>query len=147
MERLTLKITIFCKALKTLEDSFTVLEKARKNHDTTFIMSAQDSVIKRFEYSYDFFWKIIKLYLEEKYNLSDINSPRSVFRASVKQGLCTEAEGEQLLLMINSRNITTHTYDINEVERILPYIPEHYTLMKTITKRIEKINLNALHQS
>jgi len=30
MERLTLKITIFCKALKTLEASFSVLEKAGK---------------------------------------------------------------------------------------------------------------------
>jgi len=137
MERLTLKITIFYKALKTLEVSFAVLEKAKKNPDTTFILSAQDSVIKRFEYCYDFFWKIIKLYLEKAYNLVDVNSPKSVFRACVKHKLCSEKEGEQLLEMVNSRNLTTHTYDINEVERILPHIPNHFTLMKTIINRVE----------
>ncbi len=138
MERLKLKITIFRKALKTLEVSFTILDEIKNGPHTTFIMSAQDSVIKRFEYCYDFFWKIIKLYLEESYNLIDVNSPKSVFRACVKHNFCSEKEGEELLDMIASRNLTTHTYDINEVERILPHIPKHFALMTTVTNRIEK---------
>lgn len=137
MEKLVLKYQLLFKALISLENSFEVEKLAQKINDSRIVLAAQDSIIQRFEYTYDSFWKFLKNFLEEKYNFEDINSPRSVFRACIHQQLCTEDEGEILLKMIGDRNETTHNYDIVQVRKILPNIGEYYQVMHNVIKKIK----------
>lgn len=65
MERLKLELIQINKALKTLETSFLVLKKLSETKNTDFILAAEDSIIQRFEYCYDTFWKFLKIYLVE----------------------------------------------------------------------------------
>lgn len=131
------------KALKTLDASFKVLQEAEQADNEGFILASQDSIIQRFEYCYDSFWKFLKRYLEKHLKLTDIASPKKVFREAVKHTLCTPEEGEILIAMADDRNVTTHNYDITQVRKILPAVPSYYNCMTNILNHIEnKLDLS-----
>lgn len=137
MEKLILCGNLLSKALESLKKSFDVLEQTKNMNDEGLVLAAQDSIIQRFEYSYETFWKFLKKYMEEKHNVIDINSPKSVFRMCIKLTLCSEQEGEVLLRMVEDRNTTSHRYDAQEALRALPNVGHYYSLMKAITERLE----------
>lgn len=129
-----LSYRLLSDALKTLSDSFAVEKRAENLGDLGLILAAKDSTIQRFEYSYDSFWKFLKLYFEKKYNLENVNSPRSVFRTCVEKNICSEPEGILLFKMIDDRNITSHNYNAAKVREIFPNILEYYELILKILK-------------
>ncbi len=138
MEKLTLQLTLLHKSLKTLQDSFVVCKKAKAIGDQALILATEDSIIQRFEYTFDSFWKTLKKYLEITYKLQDANSPKNVFRYCIRYDLCPAQDGEKLIKMADDRNTTTHTYDLEEAKAILPNIQHYYQLMTTIINRIQK---------
>ena len=142
MERLRLELDLLKKALKTLEDSFGVLEDAKKLEHAGLILAAEDSIIQRFEYTSESFWKFLKKYLETIHHLVDISSSRKALYASVKHEICTTDEGTVFLDMVDDRNETSHTYSIEESRIILVDIPRYYSVMATVTTRLEE----ALHR-
>lgn len=140
MEKLKVKIDELEQALQTLEDAFHVRERVKKLHDESVILAVQDSIIKCFEYTYDCFWKVLKLFLEESFNLDDVNSPKSVFRASVKHGTLNEAEGAIALDMVGDRNETSHRYDHVKAHEISNNVQQYYELMNKITEQLKQKN-------
>lgn len=90
MEELKKAHSLTIAALKTLKASFDIAQLAEEENREGFILAAQDSMIQRFEYSYDSFWKFLKRYLEREFESEDINSPKKVFRECVKNGICTQ---------------------------------------------------------
>lgn len=138
MEKLTLSIALVKKTLLTLESGFKVLKEAHAIQNSGFILAAQDSIIQRFEYCYDSFWKLLKNYLETKYSLEDIASPKKVFRAFIKLELAPEKTGEILINMADDRNETSHNYNIEKVRIILEDIPLYYKTMLEIVNKLEK---------
>ncbi len=137
MEKLTLSRSLLTNALATLADSFIAEEEAVDLGNNRLILAAQDSTIQRFEYCYESFWKFLKLYFEKKFNIEDVNSPRSVFRMCVEKELCTESEGFVLLAMLEDRNKTTHNYNAAQVRDIYPNISSYYALMIKILTPIQ----------
>ena len=137
MEALDVSSKLLAKALATLQSSFSVLEEAKATESPTLVLAAQDSIIQRFEYSYDSFWKFFKRYLEKNHKILDVNSPKSVFRMLVKKQLCTEEQAEILIKMADHRNATTHSYSIEQVRAILPYIPNYYACMQNIFTQVK----------
>ena len=81
MESLETKYQVVMQTLKTLHESLEVIRnpKYKELHN-----ELRDSVIKRFEYSMDTFWKYLKEYLgsEHKINII-ISSPKAIFRESL----------------------------------------------------------------
>lgn len=101
MEQMKQKITTFYEALITLEDSIALYDEYKKKfHDIPtrenerLFKGMRDSIIQRFEYCTDFFWKILKLYLEdiEKVVLPSY-SPREIIREAVTIKMISEREG------------------------------------------------------
>lgn len=137
MEKFNLQWEITTQALATFYDSFEVIKIAQKTGVEKLVLAAEDSCIQRFEYTFDSFWKTVKSYLERKFNLVDINSPKSVFRASIKHTLCTEEIGEMLINMADDRNSTTHRYDIVQTREILNSLPAYCECMQTILNAIK----------
>lgn len=100
MEKLRLRSETAIKALKTLEEIV----------DEPYSTIVRDASIKRFEYSFDIFWKLIKDYLRAQEGI-ECASPKSCFREAFKVGILSEEETVKVLEMTDDRNLSIHTYD------------------------------------
>jgi nucleotidyltransferase substrate binding protein (TIGR01987 family) len=96
----------------------------------------RDSMIQRFEYCTELFWKYLKKYLEEYVQAPDINGPAPVIRASYAAGLLDDQEAENALDMVKDRNLTSHIYKEEIAETLAAKIPQHCALMSTIARRL-----------
>lgn len=123
-------------ALKTLDEA--VVNLTNLNTDDRVYMVFRDSLIKRFEYSYDTFWKLLKRVLEEKYGIEYGVSPRTVFRSCFELNIVDESEFKQLLNMISARNLTSHTYDEKQAAYESVVLPTYSKLMNNIVNRLQE---------
>lgn len=116
-------------ALNRLEEG---LEIFKKYSPADYLYSTcRDSVIQRFEFSFDLFWKCLKDYLEKQYGIS-VASPRGVFRQVFEQELVDEKEYELLESMIAERNDTSHRYDQAMAEEIVQHVQAYHLLMANV---------------
>ena len=141
MERLKLDYCQLNKAIKTLQKGFNIAIRLQQFEDVDFDLVAEDSIIKRFEYTYETFWKFLKRYLEDVHKLEDINSPKKVFRACVKAEVCTPEQGDILIDMSDDRNETSHSYNIEATRIILVDIPRYCDVMVAILKQFEYLSM------
>lgn len=145
MEKINQKMAALSDAFKSLHKSIELFyeythlfthEPLEKNKD--LLMSMRDSMIQRFEYSTDLFWKVIKIYLEEQGINVPIISPRAILREGIRVRLLSEHEGKACMQMVESRNKTSHTYHELMAEEIAHEIPGYYELIKSIADRLYK---------
>jgi len=83
----------------------------------------QQGVIQSFEYTHELAWNVLKDYLEEKGFLKIIGS-KDATREAFKQNLIHN--GEMWMEMIKSRNLSSHTYDLEMANELVLQIKEHY---------------------
>ena len=131
MEKLKLRSETAIKALKTLEEIV----------DEPYSTIVRDASIKRFEYSFDIFWKLIKDYLRVQEGI-ECASPKSCFREAFKVGILSEEETVKVLEMTDDRNLSTHTYDEEAIEEIYQQVRDYWKLMDDICKRIIESSIN-----
>ncbi len=147
MERISEKITDYLDALKTLQKGVELFYEYKKvfeieptEKNEYLFASMRDSMIQRFEYCTDLFWKVLKLYLEEVENIDvPINSPRVIIREAVTARILTESEGSEYMDMVKSRNMTSHIYREEIADAIAHEVPEYYEFMKKIIDRVHDI--------
>lgn len=96
-DRLKERITDFHRAV-------TQLEKACAQPKDEFI---RDSVIQRFEFSYELAWKMLKLRLEAE-SLSP-RTPKETLQEALQAGFI--ADGNRWSEIQRMRNLSSHTYD------------------------------------
>jgi len=131
LEKLRLRSETAMKALRTLEEIV----------DEPYSTIVRDASIKRFEYSFDIFWKVIKDYLRIKEGI-ECASPKSCFREAFKVGILSEEETVKVLEMTDDRNLSTHTYDEEAIEEIYQQVRDYWELMDNICKRIIESSKN-----
>ncbi len=138
MEKLKLKYESAEKALKSLHIMISLIEKDVPLFDFTAVDPDdenfkvwRDSLIQRFEYCVDAVWKYIKLYLWTKLG-SEQNHPKPVFRECLKAGLINDQEVEQLIDMVDDRNMTSHAYKESIANKVSANIPDYYSIMKKL---------------
>jgi nucleotidyltransferase substrate binding protein (TIGR01987 family) len=134
MERLKERHKLLLKALNTLHISLQKLDNC-KMHDEDYEI-IRDSVIKRFEYSIDSFWKFLKDFLQHKQGIEAAASPSKVFRQCLDARVLSDQEYIQMLKIIEARNLTSHTYNEALADEISSRIRQYYELMKVIVERI-----------
>lgn len=137
MEILEHKYATLKKALETLDAAIMSLKKQDQEKDETTYIVYRDSLIKRFEYCSDMFWKFLKEYLEQKYGIL-ASAPKSVYRECLVAQILSEDETEKCIKMVEARNQTSHIYKEEFAEYIAKRIPQLYTLMIEIMKRIKE---------
>jgi nucleotidyltransferase substrate binding protein (TIGR01987 family) len=139
MELIRKKHNNLVKALMTLEKAIEMFkgkqEKLGKNPSCDEIISEyetyRDSMIKRFEYSFDVTWNYLKIYLENSCSAQlQTKGSRSTFREALKAGLLTEEDVILALEMIDSRNLTVHMYKEETADFIAKKIPLYFLLLK-----------------
>lgn len=82
----------------------------------------RDGVIQRFEFTFELFWKTIKILLE--YEGFECAGPRSCIKEGARRGFLIE--GELLLDMLEDRNKVSHIYDESTAKEIFERIKGEY---------------------
>jgi len=106
----SLDLTPLKKALDSL--LFAIERTERERSDDMLDDMLRDSVIQRFEYTYELCWKMLKRRLE-----MDVPSPEFIdamsFREMIREGAERGMIGDPLAWFEyrQKRNLTTHTYD------------------------------------
>jgi len=85
-----------------------------------------DSVIQRFEFTTELFWKFLKALLDFKGVIVNA-SPVDVIRAAKAAGLL--AADDKWITLVHDRNITSHTYDDAQAMAIYEKIKDLYANM------------------
>lgn len=132
MEKLIKRIEQLQQALTTLEESLLVFHKA--SNEVYYVM-ARDSVIVRFNYCYDLFWKSLKGFIEQEHGII-VDSPNKIFREAVALKLISIETGELLIAMIFHRNTTTHRYSALDAEEIAKTVQTYYEAMVKIVEQM-----------
>jgi len=122
-----LAIEKFEKALKKLKEGVKVAQTEIE----------RDGVIQRFEFTFELFWKTLKIILQ--YKGIEARSPRSAIKEGFRAGLLDD--DEIFLDMLEDRNLTTHIYEESTAEEIFKRIKQVYTpsLEKALTWLKERV--------
>lgn len=135
MEELKIKRNDLNQALMTLEESLVLMADPKYKE---IFKSMRDSVIQRFVYTTDAFWKFIKMYMQSKLALRiQVNIPKEVLREAINVKLVSQEEYIVLLEAISDRNLASHSYDHKTADVIVLHVPEYYKCMKKIVTRLE----------
>ncbi len=122
-QTLKLKSDDFLKTLKTLEDAL------REKYSDYL----RDSVIKRFEYTFEIAWKTGKVLLSHGFGI-EVFSPKETFRELRKVKVLTDEEAELALEMTDDRNEIVHRYDFPFSKALYQRIKRKYFKLLIITK-------------
>ncbi len=83
----------------------------------------KQGLIQSFEFTHELAWKVLKDFLENQ-GETEIYGSKDTVRKSFNSGLIEN--GEVWIDMINSRNLTSHTYNLETADAIFEKITEHY---------------------
>ena len=96
----------------------------------------RDSVIKRFEYTFELAWKTGKVLLQEKFGV-EVASPKDCFRELRNNVAISDEDAALLLEMTDDRNEIIHTYKEAIAEGLYQEIKERYFgLLQRVYKAI-----------
>ena len=107
--------TNLIKAFSRLEDSL----------QQPFTEYMQDSIIQRFEFTFELLWKTLKYYLEIQW--FNEKTPRNVFKKSFEIDIIEDID--LFLDMIDIRNQTSHTYNVTLAWEVYEFIKENYVFI------------------
>ena len=100
-----------------------------------FDEALRDSIIKKFEYTFELSWKTIKAYLEEE-GYEEMSSPRKVLKQAFESNIINDEEVWSN--MLEARNSTAHTYDEEKAIYYEDVIKNKY--IKKLDELIKKLN-------
>ena len=100
-----------------------------------FDEALRDSIIKKFEYTFELSWKTIKAYLEEE-GYEEMSSPRKVLKQAFESNIISDEEVWSN--MLEARNSTAHTYDEEKAIYYEDVIKNKY--IKKLDELIKKLN-------
>ena len=122
------RLLVYCKALDRLSK---VVNMSKQHPLNEYEL---DSLIKRFEFSYEMAWKLMMSY-EKDNGFSELLGSKDVIRRAVSMSLIDN--GEAWMDMIDVRNRTSHVYDeemaIDVIDEII------YTLYPLFIELREKM--------
>ncbi len=121
--------------LQNFSEAIATLKQAVDQKENEFI---KDSIIKRFEYSFELCWKTAKIMLSEKFGV-DVYSPKECFRELRKNQLISDKDTEIFLQMTDDRNEVIHTYNQKFADELSEKIKKvYFRLLKNILEILKK---------
>ena len=121
------------KALKRLEEAIAIITI---NENSENIDLLKEGLIQRFEFTHELAWKVMKDYIEYQ-GPSEIRGSRDAFRKALSIGII---DNPLWINSIQTRNVTSHTYD-DEITNLTLHtiITEYDPLMKDFETAMAKI--------
>ena len=145
MDTIKIKYNVLFKALGSLHKAIVFFDKVKKAPDipelgahVDIYQAARDSVIQRFEFSIELFWKYLRVFIEE-YKRIPLDSIAScdIVRSACQIRLISEHDAQVCIDMIKSRNLTSHIYKEDIAEQLVHDIPGYYEHMQKILNNIQ----------
>ncbi|GBC96455.1 hypothetical protein HRbin16_02259 [bacterium HR16] len=97
----------------------------------------EQGLIQSFEYTHELAWKTLKDFLESR-GVRNLYGSRDTTREAFKQGLL--ANGEVWMKMIESRNLTSHTYNESVAQQVVDAVLHQYASeLESLRERLEKL--------
>lgn len=106
------------KALKQLQEAVALSEQRELTN------LEKQGLIQAFEYTHELAWKTLKNFLEHQGSTQTLYGSKDTTKEAFSAGLIQD--GEAWMKMIQSRNLTSHTYDETTVEQIVEMILDSY---------------------
>ena len=95
----------------------------------------EQGLIKAFEYTYELSWKVLQDLLKERGYIG-APGPRPVIQQSFQDGYIIDGKG--WMVMLQDRNLTTHTYDEDTAKDVVNDIRTcFYPLFKSLKERLD----------
>ncbi len=95
----------------------------------------KQGLIQGFEFTHELAWKVLKDYLEYE-GIQGLIGSRSTVREAFKQGLI--ADGEVWMDMIEKRNLSSHTYNLDLASDLVEAIHDtYYPSFLALKKRLD----------
>ena len=144
MDKLKAKYNQLLQALSALDESIVLFKDLSIKKTTAscgysyeqLYKAFRESMIQRFKFCSELFWKYTKKHLEHVVGYDEYNAPATVIRAAFSAWIFNEQEAENALIMIKDRNRTSHVYKEEIAEGLTKIIPGHYQLMNTMAQRL-----------
>ncbi|WP_396957668.1 nucleotidyltransferase substrate binding protein [Nitrosomonas sp.] len=111
------RLANYKKALSQLKEAVTL------SRQRPLSRLEKQGVIQVFEFTHELAWNVLKDFLKDQGH-QNIKGSKDATRAAFKVALITD--GEQWMAMIQSRNISSHTYDEHTAERLVTAIINDY---------------------
>ncbi len=106
---------------KAFERFAEVVDRKQEFYDEGFGDIYLDLIVKRFEFTYEMSWKVIRRCLD--FMGLACSNPRSCFQEAYSQKILSD---ERIWLdMIEQRNLSSHIYDENEIKDILLKVADY----------------------
>ena len=93
------------------------------NKQRSLSILEKQGVIQAFEFTHELAWNVLRDYLQDQGN-QNVKGSKDATREAFKVELI--ADGEQWMAMIQSRNVSSHTYDERTAEELVGVIFKHY---------------------
>lgn len=133
MEELETKRNTVIKALTTYKEALDIMENPKYQEISNTI---RDSVIQRFEYTLDIFWKFLKYYMQKKLSIVlEFNNPKAILKEAFNNKLIDENEFYHLIDGLADRNLTSHSYKEEVAHELAKHLPLYYEIMNNIIHR------------
>lgn len=134
---MTSKDIRWIQRLKSYEKALHKLKEAiEKYHTGNMNEIEKEGMIQRFEHTYELAWNTIKDYYKAQ-GETNIQGSKDAFRTAFNRGLIQD--GEIWMEMVESRILTTHTYNDNIANLIIQHIVEKYfTLFEKLKERLHQ---------
>jgi nucleotidyltransferase substrate binding protein (TIGR01987 family) len=107
MAEASLILTPLTRAVATLEEALVA-------PDSGFV---RDSIVKRFEYTYELSWKFMRRHLIWAALEAEPQIRRDLFRAAARAGLIDDPEA--WFALHDARNLTAHTYNDKNAAKVI----------------------------
>jgi len=125
----------FNKALSQLKEAVALAEKRPLSK------LEEQGLIQAFEFTHELAWNTLKDFLEDR-GVQDLYGSRDTTREAFKTGLIEN--GEAWMSMIQSRNLTSHTYDEATAATIASAIRSiYFTEFEALRIKLEKMKKEA----
>ncbi|MDR2616803.1 MAG: nucleotidyltransferase substrate binding protein [Endomicrobium sp.] len=129
---MNLDLSSFNKAIKSLKEAVVEFNKDKTN------VFVKDSVIQRFEYTYELSHKTLKRFLEKSQFSSqniDEMSFSDIVRTANEKGLLLN-DLEKWAIYRQKRNITSHTYDEIKSDEVISIVPDFLEEVEFLLKKL-----------
>ena len=128
--------------ISNLENAYTTLKECyidySKNQDSIFIQYIADSCVKRFEYTLETAWKLVKRILIQKYGKTDAElTMNNIFR--FMQGYGYAENWERWRDYYEKRNNTAHEYNIQKARTLIELIPKFLEDTEYLISKLKEI--------
>ena len=125
----------FIKALSQLQEAVALAQQRPLSK------LEEQGLIQAFEFTHELAWNTLKDFLEDR-GVQNLYGSKDTTREAFRTGLITN--GEEWMQMINSRNLTSHTYDEATAAQIVSAIRNTYFAeFEALRIRLEELRKEA----